>query len=154
MAEIQTKKPITNQIQQLLQKLQMANALTQHQPLAACQEFMQITVNVDELAEKYAASLSADGLQTLAKIQNTASDNLIQAALMATPTEDLEDIIPLIENRLDRLNNLINLGFYLQENQTQVRIKGQIYTALTCAQKAQKIDPAHEMTLALIATLR
>lgn len=146
-----TQISITDEIKQLLEKLKAANTLTEAQPVEACQEFMQITVNVDEIAQKHGSKLQPEALQALQKIQNTASDNLVQAALMATPPADINDVLPLLENRMDRLNNLINLGFYLHVNQTTVTIHDEVVSAQSCAIKAQAIDPENEMTLSLAA---
>ena len=146
-----TQISITDEIKQLLGQLKAANNLSETQPIEACQEFMQITVNVDEIAQQKGSKLQPEALQALQKIQNTASDNLVQAALMATPAADINDVLPLLENRMDRLNNLINLGFYLHVNKTTVQIQGEVVTAQSCALKAQAIAPENEMTLSLAA---
>lgn len=150
-AEQRSQSIPTEQIKQLLNQLQQANSLVDQQPLEACQEFVQVTVGAEKLSAL--ENLPQAALDTLTQLQNTASDNLVHAALMATPAADVQDVAPLLESRIHRVNNLINLGFYLFEHQTGVLIGEELYTPQTCAEKALHLEPENEMVVTLVAAV-
>jgi hypothetical protein len=147
MSTIKSTKLLNTEdkIRDLILRLQIANAQVQDQPLEACTLFTQIITQADALADE----IPETALSVLQNIQETAGDNLVQAALMATAPNELDAVVPVLSGKMTRLHNILNLGFYLQEHQISLIIDGQDYSAAYCCALAKKMAPDHDVTLRL-----
>lgn len=152
MSEQKNNRPANaeSKIRELMLKLQIANTQVEDQPLKACEVFTKIIAEANGIAN----DIPEAALTVLQNIQETAGDNLVQAALMATNPSEVDVVVPMLSGKMGRLNNILNLGFYLHENKISVDIDKQNYTATYCAKIAEQIAPNNEITQRLIKIVK
>ena len=144
---LQPQQPrVEESIQALITDLQHANDVVNNNPLEACYLYSDLIKKTTSAATDWRNQT----FNVFQDIIDTASDNLIQASIEAIEPQDIQDMVPLLRSQIHRLDNLLNLGFYLHKHQISVIINDQNYTPRLCASKAAHIAPDHPRTQQLL----